>query len=157
MRHALAISTAVVSSLLVTAGCGLVPTRGERPPTPVRVRVTAAPRLNPDAEGASLPTAVRVYQLASAAKAATVELPDLLRDPAALLGDDLLGVTELVVAPDGHAEATIALEKNARALLVAAVVRRPAGTTWRELVELPRAGRGDDLAFALEDYRLERR
>ncbi len=145
-----------VAVLVAAAGCSLLPGGGGTP-APIRVSVAAAARLNPDEHGESLPTAVRVYQLASSAKARGVELADLLRDPKEMLGEDLLGVDELVVSPGERAEKTVPRLKGARALLVAGIFRRPAGTTWREVVELPASGRRLDLAIALDEYRLERR
>lgn len=139
---------------LCTAGCALFRT-GEAKLEPVRVRVTAAARLNPDEQGASLPTAIRVYQLASAPKFLALDLTDLLGDPKALLGDDLLGVEELQLQPGGAAERTFTREKGTRVLGVVAIVRRPAGGGWRQVVELPE--RSAELAFEVEEYRIQRR
>ena len=146
----------LVAAALLVAACGLIP-GGSKNPAPLRVEVEAAARLNPDEQGESLPTTVRVYQLASAGKARDVELVDLLRDPKAALGTDVLGVADLVVQPGGRAAQTLERDKGTRAVLVAALVRRPAGGTWRDVVDLPSPGRAADLAFALREYRLERR
>ena len=145
---------AAAAALLVA--CGLVPSRSQTP-APFRVEVDAAARLNPDEQGESLPTTVRVYQLASAGQAGTVELVDLLRDPKAALGTDVLGVADLVVQPGGRAAQTLERDKGTRAILVAALVRRPAGASWRQIVELPSVGRAADLAFSIREYRLDRR
>jgi type VI secretion system protein VasD len=126
-------------------------------PVPVQVSVIAAARLNPDEHGESLPTAVRIYQLTGAARAAKAELSDLLRDPKEVLGEELLRVDEILVGPGGTAARELPCEAKARALLVVGLFRRPAGTTWRELIELPGEGIGLKLEFHLEDYRLVRR
>lgn len=139
---------------LFTAGCSLFKS-GEPKPQPVQVRVTAAARLNPDEVGASLPTAIRLYQLASAGKFQALELTELLGDPKALLGADLLGVEELQLQPGGAAEVTFTREKGTRLLGVVAIVRRPAGGGWRQVVELPE--HGARLAFEVEEYRIQRR
>ena len=139
---------------LFTAGCALVKT-GEAKPEPVHVRVTAASRLNPDETGASLPTAIRLYQLASAGKFQALELTELLGDPRAQLGADLLGVEELQLQPGGAAEVTFTREKGTRVLGVVAIVRRPAGGGWRQVVDLPE--RSVKLVFAVEEYRIQRR
>jgi type VI secretion system protein VasD len=146
---------ALVLAALFLSGCSLLPW-GDSKPGPLRITVVAGKRLNPDDQGQSLPTAVRVYQLASVGKAVTVELLDLLREPKASLGDDLLGVEELLVQPGERVERTIAREKEAHALLVVGLFRRPTGSGWKQLVELP--GRGSaSVGLSIDEYRLERR
>jgi len=146
---------AVILCALVLSGCSLLPW-GDSKPGPVRVTVVAGKRLNPDDQGQSLPTAVRVFQVASASKAASVELLDLVRDPKAALGEDLLGVEELLVQPGERVERTFAREKEANALLVVGLFRRPTGSGWKQLIEL--SGRGTTrLTFAIDEYRIERR
>jgi type VI secretion system protein VasD len=154
MRRTLGVLGGALAGLL--AACSLIPGRSAAP-APIRVSVDAAARLNPDEQGESLPTAVRVYQLTAAAKASGLDLIDLVRDPKAALGPDLLAVDEMLVEPGRRAEKTFARDKGTRAVVVAALVRRPAGTSWREIVELPSPGRAADLAFVLREYRLERR
>lgn len=141
------------------AGCSLIPGRdsGPQAPSPIRLSVSAAPRLNPDENGASLPTAVRVHQLRSAAKAEGVELSALLQDAKAVLGEDLLAVEEVFLEPGSSAEKTMAREKDAQAVLVVAVFRRPAGSSWRDVVQLPPPKKKTELAYALDEYRLSRR
>lgn len=149
---------AVVALMVVLSGCGLLPGGGgAKTPRPVRLTVTAGERLNPDDEGRSLPTAIRVFQVASTAKASGAELLDLLRDPGAVLGEDLLATEELLVQPGERIERTVAREKGARALLVVGLFRRPSGVAWRQLVELPAEGKDATLALAVDEYRIERR
>ena len=140
---------------VLVSGCGLLG-GGQPTPQPLRVQVTAAERLNPDDQGASLPTLVRVYQLKSAARARSVELTDLLRDPKAALGEDLLAVEEVLLMPGQAIDKRLPRERDARAVLIAAVVRRPVALTWRDVVEL--SGKTvPHHAYSLEEYRLSRR
>jgi type VI secretion system protein VasD len=148
---------AALALVMVVSGCSLLPGGGGETPRPVRLTVVAGERLNPDDEGRSLPTAVRVLQVGSTAKASAAEMLDLVRDPKATLGDDLLGVEELQVQPGERIERTLAREKGARALLVVGLFRRPTGLAWRQLVELPAEGREATLTLAIDEYRIERR
>ncbi len=139
---------------LSSAGCALFRS-GEAKQEPVHLRVVAVARLNPDELGASLPTSIRVYQLGSATKFNSLELTDLLGDPKARLGPDLLGIEELQLQPGGVADLTFTREKGTRLLGVVAIVRRPAGNGWRQVVELPE--RSAEFAFEVEEYRIQRR
>jgi type VI secretion system protein VasD len=145
---------AAAAAALLASSCSLIP-GGEKAPAPIRLRVDPAARLNPDDGGESLPTALRVYQLSSSARASNVEMLDLLRDPKEALGDTVLATEELLLEPGVRVERTLAREKGAQALLVAGVFRRPTGQGWRQIVELPPGPA--ELAFAVEEYRVERR
>lgn len=151
-------SAAALAALALGAtACSLFSTQGEKAPPPVHLRISAAARLNPDERGESLPTAVRVYQLKGAARVRALDLGPLLRDPKEALGEDLVAVDELFVDPAGTTERTISTDKAARALAVVAVFRRPAGESWRDVVELPAGGRALELGYHLEEYRITRR
>ena len=113
-------------------------------------------RLNPDEQGNSLPTAVRVYQLKGVGKTSSAELGALLREPKEVLGEDFLGVEEVFVEPNGAAQKTISREKDTRALMVVAVVRRPSGDGWRLVKELTSTD-PVDLAVTVDEYRLVQR
>lgn len=142
----------------VTAACSLVPgVPSEPPPAALRLRVVGGARLNPDEGGQSLPTAVRVYQLKGVAKVRGAELGALLRDSKEVLGEDLVSVDELFVDPGAVGERTFAIEKGVRAVAIVAVFRRPAGETWRDVIELPGSARSLQLEYALDEYRLGRR
>lgn len=136
------------------AGCSLF---GERAPAPLRLRVSASARLNPDDRGESLPTAVRVYQVKDVARARNVEMGPLLRDPKEALGEGFLTYDEVFVDPGARAEKTVALDKAARAVAIVAVFRRPAGESWRDVIELPSSGRSLKLEYDLDEYRMSRR
>jgi type VI secretion system protein VasD len=144
----------LVAAAFLLAGCSSIPFISKpSAPAPMRLNVKAADRLNPDDGGRSLPTLVRIYQLKSASKARTVELTDLLRDPKEALGEDLISTEELLLSPGQLVDKPLTREPEARAVLVAAVVRRPAGVSWRDVVELPQ-GKTKNLVYVLEEYRL---
>lgn len=141
---------------LLLSGCGILGLGKPSVAPPLRLRVEAAARLNPDDQGRSLPTLVRVYQVSSAARARTVELTDLLRDPKEALGGDLLSTEELLLSPGQTIERVLTREKDCVAVLVAAVVRKPTATTWRDVVEL-QPTKTRPLSYLLEEYRLTAR
>lgn len=145
-----------LASPFLFAGCAMLGLGKPGAAPPIRLHVEAGPRLNPDDQGRPLPTLVRVYQLGSAARARTVELTDLLRDPKEALGADLLSTEELLLSPGQAVNRSLTREPEARAVLVAAVVRRPTATTWRDVVELP-PHKTPSLSYLLEEYRLTAR
>ncbi len=149
-------SLSIAACAFLMAGCGMFGGGKPATPEPLRIEVAASTRLNPDDHGESLPTLVRVYQLTNAARARTVELRDLIKDPKAVLGDDLLSVEELLLSPGQRIDRVLQRDQQTRAILVAAVVRRPAATTWREIVELS-SKKNPTLSYVLEEYRLSRR
>jgi type VI secretion system protein VasD len=144
------------ASLLLPAGCFLW-SSGESAPAPIQITIRAASRLNPDEQGEPLPTAVRVYQLKGPTKFEAAEFGDLYDRDKAVLGDDMVQVDELVLAPGQEQSKRVARDKAARFVGVVAVVRRPAGSLWRSIAALPPAGKDTDLAFAVEGYRIERK
>ncbi len=129
---------------------------GDDKPSPIEVTVVAAQRLNPDERGEALPTMFRACLLGSAAKAQQASYEDLYRGVKETLGEDVVACDELVLSPGESATRKLMGEKPARALLVLGVFRRPAGTSWREIIPLER-GRPRAVTLRAEDYRVERR
>ncbi len=150
-RHVL-VCIAVLSG---SSGCFLW-SSGEKAPAPVQVTLRAGERLNPDEQGNPLPTQVHVYQLKAPARMEAAEFDDLYRRPKETLGEDLLQADDLVLGPGQQQTRTVARDKGARYLAVVAVFRRPAGPTWRSIVQLPPDGDAR-FTFVLEDYDIERR
>src|SRR5947209_9259806 len=145
---------AAAATLLPLAGCFLWGSH-DSTPAPIEIALQASDQLNPDEQGASLPTMVLFYQLKSAAKADTADFEDVYRRPKESLGEDLLQADELEIAPGQSQTKTLARDKNAKALAVVAVVRRPAGPAWRSIVTLPPPDEHARLRFTLEGYRIE--
>jgi len=144
-------------ALGVVLGCGgskaVAP---EPPPLPVDVQLIASGRLNPDEQGESLPTVVRLYVLKSATRLERAEYEPVYRDPKEVLGDDLLQADELVLSPGQSVRRSLDRDRSAHALAVVAVVRRPAGLSWRAIAELPPPAQRGPLTFQVEGYRVER-
>lgn len=106
-------------------------------PQVVNTIVQASDRVNLDENGHSLPTIVRVYQLKGPIGFENAEFDDIWRDAEKALGKDLLEADEFTIYPNQRLQKN--LKRNPKACCVAAVaiVRRPAGVSWRTLYELP--------------------
>ncbi|MFL5417842.1 MAG: type VI secretion system lipoprotein TssJ [Myxococcales bacterium] len=147
---------AAVVAVLPLAGCFLWGSH-DSTPAPIEVALQASDQLNPDEQGASLPTMVLVYQLKSAAKIETADFADVYRRPKESLGEDLLQADEVEITPGQSQTKTLARDKAAKALAVVAVVRRPAGPGWRSIVQLGPPDERVRLTFVLEGYKIGRR
>jgi len=147
---------AALVAAVVIQGCFLW-SSGDTTPAPIKVSIRASNRLNPDEQGQSLPTVVKVFQLKNPGKADGADFEGLYRREKETLGEDLIQADELVIGPGQQETKTLARDKAAKALAVVAVVRRPAGTSWRSIVELPAIGTSAELSFVLEDYRIEKK
>jgi type VI secretion system protein VasD len=139
--------------LALVLGCGLFGS-GEDKPVPMKFQLDAAARLNPDEHGRALPTVVRIYQLKSAAKMEMAGFDDLFKREKEVLGEDMVKLDEIEVAPGERIGRILQREKEVRYVAVVALFRRPAGSSWRAILELPKPNRNTDLKFWLEDYRV---
>ncbi len=148
-------SAALALALVSSAGCSWFG-GGEDKPSPIDVTVVAAQRLNPDERGEPLPTLFRMALLGSPAKAEGASYEDLYRGVKETLGEDVIASDEVVLSPGESATKRLIGDKPARALLVYGVFRRPAGTSWREIIPIER-GRPRVVTLRAVDYRVERR
>lgn len=138
-------------------------------PEPVRVLLTASPRLNPGDNGESLATTVRIYQLKDTAKLVESSIDRLLDGDRGILGEDLVSVQELILYPGEKAAPAMVRGEGATSLAVVAMFRHPAGPSWRAIRKLPppdpqhchgttatpAALAASQLRFTLEDSRVD--
>jgi type VI secretion system protein VasD len=139
------------------AGCGAAKVPAETAPAPIDVTITGDAKMNPDDREQSLPTVVRLYQLRSAGKLENAEFDQLYRQPKDVLGEDLIMVEEVVLAPGTTVRRQVERDRAAKVLAAVAVVRRPSGKTWRAVVDLPPPGARAEIAFVLDGYRIRRK
>lgn len=118
---------AFVCALLV--GCGGAPP--PPPPTVASVALAAATNVNPDAGGAAAPVAVRVYQLASTATFDTADFFQLYQNDQSVLGADMLGREEVVLAPGAAQQLTVEMKPGAKFIGVVAAFRDIQNAKWR--------------------------
>ena len=140
-------------------GCGSAPLAAsvcERPGT-IAVAIESGPLLNPDEEGRALPTEIRLYRLRDANVFETVPFEAIWQDDVAL-GDALLGVDSLTLYPGESIADSIVPEADAQVMVAMAVVRQPAGRTWRTIIDvgsLP-CRASAQVRLRVDEYRIER-
>jgi type VI secretion system protein VasD len=105
--------------------------------TSITVHVQAAAELNLDADGAPLPTVVRVYQLSGDLATRSLDFAELWDDPKAALKDEYISDKEFQVYPDSHEAIEITPDPQARYLLAFAGFRQPVGNTWFRVYAIP--------------------
>jgi type VI secretion system protein VasD len=145
--------------LLATTGCSLFGGSGATPrPAPLEITILASDVLNPDDQGQSLPTVIRVYQLRGTARLENAEADQVYRAPKEALGEDFLSVEEWTLSPGGTVKRSLDREGAARAIAAVALFRRPTASSWRAFAEIPPLDRASSTwTFAAEGYRIERR
>jgi type VI secretion system protein VasD len=140
-------------------------------PEPVRLLLTASPRLNLGENGESLATTIRIYQLKDTAKLAESSIDRILDNDRAVLAEDLVAVQELTLYPGERAAPVMVRGEGASVVAVVAMFRRPNGPSWRAYRKLappdpqhchgtaatPQAQAASMLRFTLEESRVEMR
>ena len=155
--------------LVFCTGCGLWSAPSATPCTlPAQVRLTASERINPDAQGAALPTVVRVYQLSAVTRLESADFAAIWDAPVPALGPDLLATRELTMFPGQSLQVELSLKPEVRFLVAVAIFRVPTATQWRSIVPLPESARmcaayqqkgapNPAVAFRFDQFRAEGR
>jgi type VI secretion system protein VasD len=134
-------------SAVITAGCGVAQAVGDGTvdaakwafTTQVKtmnVDLSGRASLNADAQGQSLSTVVRFYQLKDAKTFAQLNYSQLQSDDLNLLKADLLATKDVVLRPGASASLTEPMNPDAQVVGVAAFVRDPAQNgTWKLAIQ----------------------
>lgn len=133
-------SKAMIRSLAAFACALLVGCGGAAPPPPptvASVAIAAAADINPDAAGAAAPVAVRIYQLASTAAFEKADFFQLYQNDQSVLGADMLGRDEMVLAPGASQQLTVEMKPGARFIGVVAAFRDVQNARWRATAAPP--------------------
>lgn len=128
----------VLPVVVLAAACAHKPklVRCESPP-PFFVTLAAAPNLNPDPSGGALPTAVRLFQLTSLAKAEGLEARDFFDKIGELLGEDMISMEDLTLEPGERVERWLNRKGASNYLVAVALFRQPKGNSWRTVISIP--------------------
>lgn len=144
---------------LAAIGCAetLAPVGVCEAPAEVAVTLVSGALLNPDESGAPLPTEVRLVELRDPALVENTSFEDAWA-PAAPLSDAIVSTQVVTLYPGETAALALTPSPETRALVGIAIVRRPAGRTWRVIVpmETLACGSHTTLPLRVDEYRIER-
>jgi type VI secretion system protein VasD len=156
------------ASALTPACAGAAPTC--KVPKAVELEVETSDRMNQDADGRSLPTLLRIYQLSDLSILQMATFEDIWERAKETLGKTLVGVEELTTYPGQVVVRHFDRAEKADFLVGVAIFRNPIGATWRTIQEFPVPGdpcheRNDEhmapklndlrVRMFLEEYRVE--
>jgi type VI secretion system VasD/TssJ family lipoprotein len=106
-------------------------------PEPLRINLHASAHLNLSDKGEPLATVVRVYQLKGTGKISVASFDDLLDHDKDALGEDFVAMQELTVNPGATLDPPLVRSPEATHVVIVALFRKPASTTWRTIEKLP--------------------
>ena len=132
-RHRYGLLLAAGAVILATAACA------SSPPKPARTRLTIAATAdtNPDASGRPSPVVVRVYQLKADTAFTGADFFDLYDDEMKVLGAELIGRNEYVVAPAERRTLELDVSADARFVGIIAAYRDIRNAQWRTVAQAP--------------------
>jgi type VI secretion system protein VasD len=136
------------AGLLVMSACA------SSPPKPARTRLTiaATPDTNPDATGRPSPVVVRVYQLKADTAFTGADFFALYDDEMKVLGAELIGRNEYVLAPSERRTLELDVSADARFVGIVAAYRDIRNAQWRTVVQAPL--RRDEVTINVERARV---
>ncbi|NYT59234.1 type VI secretion system lipoprotein TssJ [Alcaligenaceae bacterium] len=139
---AFCILTILVCALL--AGCAAT---ASRLAVPYVVELHAMPDVNPGTNGKPAPIQLTVYELKSVGKFQTTDYFSLQGGAHEALGEELLGVSRVILRPGESEVITHEGDVSAKALGIVAGYRELDSSQWRMLVELPESRRTNIYKF----------
>lgn len=128
-----------VFGLSLLAGC----TTGPSGPVTLKLTVRAGTDQNPDPMGHAAPVAIRVLQLAATGRFDRADVYALLAHETEILGADLLGSEEFVVAPGTVRTLTRTLAPGTRFVGIAVLFRDIDHSDWRLSAPVASSGMTD--------------
>ena len=147
-RHRTRTLAGTFAAILVMVSCASAPPK----PSKAKVTLAASADSNPDSGGRASPVVVRVYQLKTDAVFTGADFFALFDDDQKVLGQELIGRDEFVVAPSEKRTVEVAVAKTARFVGVVAAFRDIRNSQWRVVVPAPL--KKDDMTVAVERARV---
>src|SRR5262245_59569093 len=138
-----------IALALVASTCASAPPK----PSKARVALTASADSNPDATGRPSPIVVRVYQLKGEAAFANADFFALYDDEQKVLGSELIGRDEFVLAPAERRTVEVAVSGAARFVGIIAAFRDIRNSEWRVVVPAPL--KKNDVTLSVERARVQ--
>ncbi|MFB8831851.1 type VI secretion system lipoprotein TssJ [Azotobacter sp. CWF10] len=124
----------LVSGLL--SGCGSTPPP-LAPAIPYQVKLNAGGNINPDILGRPSPIVVRVFELRSGGAFESSDFFSLQDNPELVLGQELIGMEQVILYPGEVKYVTGASSPDARNIGILAEYRVLDAKRWRRLIGLP--------------------
>lgn len=154
MRLAILLACATSVSACAEA---LAPAGACETPAEVTVTLASGPLLNPDEGGEPLPTEIRVHEVRDVARFESAAFEEAWQ-PEGPLGESIVSTQSVTLYPGETAAIALAPGPESHAIVGVAIVRRPAGRTWRVIlpVESLACGAHAALALSVDEYRIER-
>lgn len=127
--------TGTTAITVVLTGCG-----GKAAPT-LTVDAQAVTGMNPGPDGADRPVTLSILQMRGSS---AFDGSDYfaLQNPSAALGDELVRVDQIVLAPSGSANKVITMQADTTVIGIIAGFRDPAGKQFRVKTAVPSADAG---------------
>jgi type VI secretion system protein VasD len=162
-RASLAIA---ISSAMVTTGCGIAQSFSDATVNAAKwvfttrvktmnVDLKGRTSLNADAQGQSLSTVVRFYQLKDAKTFDQLNYTQLQSDDLNLLKADLLATKDVVLRPDASASIVEPMDPDTQVVGVVAFFREPVqGWTWKLAIRMKQWKKTDPVKIELNGNEL---
>ncbi len=127
------------AGLLATSVLGGCASTESKMAVPYVVELKADNQVNPNASGKASPVKVTVFELKSTNAFDTADYFALMKDPRAVLGDQMLEVNSRIVKPGSTEEIKASGNTQAKSLGIVASYRDLNNSQWRLVVDLPEA------------------
>jgi type VI secretion system VasD/TssJ family lipoprotein len=118
----------------------------------VRVLVQPAESINPDEQGDSLATVIRIYQLSGDVALSTLDFRDAWQKGKDAFGDEFLAEEERTIYPGRPELVEIEPDPKATHIVAVAIFREPNGVSWYRTWEVPKY-HGDSVCLAERQHK----
>jgi len=118
----------------------------------VRVLVQPAESINPDEQGESLATVIRIYQLSGDVALSTLDFRDAWQKGKDAFGDEFLAEEERTIYPGRPELVELEPDPKATHIVAVAIFREPNGVSWYRTWDVPKY-HGDSVCLAERQHK----